>query len=302
MIGSLVIGVVVFLLVAPIFTLLFFGARFRSRLRRHPGFTPFAKPATWAGSIAYASPAHPILAEFREAFGLDAVAGGGPEMERLVRLMQWVHGLTTHAPNPTKPDRMTGLHLTRLALENGQRFNCWMYATVLNEAYLALGFASRITHLWPHKENPNESHVVTSVYSRELRKWLLMDPDMCAFVTDEHGTTLGGGEIRERLIRRAPLRVSDTIHMAYASWIWKPLLKRLYIWYLSKNIFRFDCPARSESDYESESSGRVYLHLIPDGYHDEWLISPRVTERGNTIHYVRDSDVFWHAPDALRPE
>jgi len=299
MIAGTVVGVVSFLLVALIFALLFFGARFRSRLHRHPDFTPSAKPATWTGSIAYAPPDHPLLDELRETYDLRAVAGEGSEIDRIVRLMQWVHGLTTHARNPTKPDRMTGLHLTQLALENGQRFNCWMYATVLNDALLSLGLASRITHLWPYKEEPNESHVVTSVYSREHRKWLLIDPDMRAYLTDERGVPLSVLEVRDRIIHRKPLHVSNTIHMAGASLLGKRLLKRLYIWYLSKNIFRFDCPARSEPDYESKSSGRIYLHLIPDGYHDEWLISPRVTERGNTIHYVRDPEAFWQAPDAL---
>ena len=101
--------------------------------------------------------------------------------------------------------------------------------------------------------------------------------------TDEDGTPLGIMEIRDRIVRRAPLRVSNTIHMAHAALLGKRLLKRLYIWYLSKNIFRIDCPVRSEPDYEKQPSGRTYLHLIPDGYHDEWLEAPRVTQRGNTI-------------------
>ncbi|MGB2982807.1 MAG: transglutaminase domain-containing protein, partial [Candidatus Bipolaricaulia bacterium] len=293
----IVIGSVLTTLVGATFAGYFvFGARFRSRLRRHPGFAPLKTQPAWDGVIDYAPPANPILSEFRETHALDAVAGEGSEMERLVRVMQWAHGLTTHAPNPSRPDRMTGLYLTRLALDEGKRFNCWMFATVLNDAYLSLGFASRIVHLWPHRENPNESHVVTNVYSRELEKWVLMDADMCAYVTDEQGIPLGPDEIRERLIRRAPLYVSDTIQMAYASWLGKPLLKRLYLWYLSKNLFRFDCPERSEPDYETRPSGREYVHLIPDGYHDEWLSAPPVTARGNTIHYIRDPAVFWRAP------
>jgi hypothetical protein len=176
-----------------------------------------------------------------------------------------------------------------------------MYSTVMNDALLSLGFASRITHLYPRKERPNESHVVVSVYSHGHQKWIHVDPDMRAFVTDEGGTPLSIGEIRERIIDRRPLRVSDTIHMAYASLLGKRLLKRLYVWYLSKNIFRIDCPARSEPDYETATSGRTYLQLIPDGYHDDWLKAPRVTERGNTIHYLRDPEAFWAAPEGQGP-
>jgi len=277
-------------------TLVAFGRRFHAHLRRHPRFTP-AGPLASVAPIRYASPGNPVLAEFRETYDLGRIAGSGSEMERLVRLMGWVHGLTTHTRNPSWPERINGLHLANLARTEGKRFNCWMYATVMNDACLSLGFASRIVHLWPHKEHPNESHVVTCVYSRDLSKWVMLDPDMNAYVTDDAGVPLGVDEIRDRLVRGERLRVSDRIQLAYASWLGRLLLKRLYVWYLSKNIFRYDVRARSEPDYETRKSGRVYLHLIPDGYHDDWLAAPRVTARGNTIHYLRDPEAFWQAPD-----
>ena len=283
-----------------VLVLAFFGFRFRSRLRRYPRFTPPAGPSAALDSIVYASPEHPTLAAFREKYDLERVAGQGTEVERLARLVEWVHGLTTHARSPSWPESLSGLHLAELAREQGKRFNCWMYALVLNDVLLSMGYPSRVIHLWPYKEPPNESHVVTCVYSRDLSKWVMLDPDMRATVTDEAGSPLGIDEIRARIICREPLRVADSIHLAYASLLGRPLLKRLYIWYLSKNIFRYDTPARSKPDYATNTSGRTYIHLIPDGYHDEWLTSPRVTKRGNTIHYVRDPKAFWQAPEASR--
>lgn len=280
--------------------LTFFGFRFRSRLRRHPQFTPPAGVSAALDSIVYASPEHPTLVALRDKHDLERVAGQGTEVERLARLMEWVHGLTTHARSPSWPERLDGLHLAELAREQGKRFNCWMYAIVLNDVLLSMGYASRVIHLWPHKEHPNESHVVTCVYSRALSKWVMLDPDMCAYITDEAGSPLGVDEIRARIIRCEPLRVADSIHLAYASLLGRPLLKRLYLWYLSKNIFRYDTPARSEPDYERSTSGRTHVHLIPDGYHDEWLTSPRVTQRGDTIRYVRDPEAFWQLPEASR--
>jgi hypothetical protein len=284
------------LILATVGIALFFGARFRSRLRRHPAFTSTEEPSSPIPPVTYASPDHPLLDQLRRTYRLDEIAGDGRELDQLARLLTWVHGLTTHARNPSWPERMNGLHLVELAREQGKRFNCWMYATVLNDVLLSLGHASRIIHLWPKKERPNESHVVTSVYSREREKWIHLDPDMCAFVTDESAVPLSVMEIRERIIARQPLRVSDSIHIAGAGWIGRPLLKRVYLWYLSKNIFRMDCRQQSEPDYESHASGKVYLHLIPDGYHDEWLSEPRRTERGNTIRYLRDEQVFWAPP------
>jgi len=278
--------------------LAFFGFRFHSRLRRHPAFTPPAESSAPLGSIVYAPPEHAILAALREKYDLESVAGQGTEMERLARLMEWVHGLTTHARNPSWPERLNGLHLAELAREQGKRFNCWMYSIVLNDVLLSMGYASRVIHLWPYKELPNDSHVVTCVYSRDLSKWVMLDPDMCACITDEAGSPLGVEEIRARIIRREQLRVADSVHLAYASLLGRPLLKRLYIWYLSKNIFRYDTPARSEPDYERTTPGKTHIHLIPDGYHDEWLAAPHITKRGNTIRYVRDPEAFWQVPEA----
>jgi len=296
-VGVVLASALVTLIAAAWFTLGILGRRFRLRLLRHPTFTRPKTPPTWTGPIEYAKAKHPVLSEFRSIHNLEDIAGRGPETERLVRLMCWVHALTTHTPNPPKPERMNGLHLATIAKKEGKRFNCWMYATVLADACLSLGHPARILHLWPKKEVPNESHVVTGVYVRDLGKWVMLDPDMCAYVTDENGIPLGVDEIRKRMIRRTPLRVTDTIHIAYASWLGKRLLKRLYLWYLSKNIFRVDCRERSEPDYETTPSGRTYVHLIPDGYHDEWLKQPCVTSRGNTIHYIRDPHLFWQAPN-----
>jgi hypothetical protein len=158
------------LIASIVMVLTFFGFRFRSRLRRHPQFTPPAGPSAALDSIVYASPEHPTLAAFRKKHDFESVAGQGTELERLARLMEWVHGLTTHARNPSWPERRNGLHLAELAREQGKRFNCWMYAIVLNDVLLSMGYASRVIHLWPHKEHPNESHVVTCVYSRDLSK------------------------------------------------------------------------------------------------------------------------------------
>ena len=289
------------LCLAAVCVVLLFGVRFRRRLRRHPGFSPVKPQSSKVPQVTYAPADHPTLVELRHTYHLVEIAGSGPEIERFARLMTWVHKLTPRTPWATRPDRVNGLFLAREALRNGKRFNCWLYSIVLNDALLALGYSSRVVHLRLPDETPKESHVVVSVYSDDLETWILLDADMCAYVTDEAGTPLGVEEIRRRLIDRRPLRTSDSIRMAYVNWLGKTLVKRLYIWYLSKNIFRIDCHAQSEPDFETPLSGRTYLHLIPDGYHDDWLeSSPRQTKQGNTIHYLRDSELFWQRPPSDR--
>jgi len=294
----IVIGAAGGVLLAAAATFLAFGRRFRARLARHPiDAAASGSVSSWAGPFEYAPSTDPELTQLRETHELDRIAGAGPEIERLVRLMCWVHALTTHAVYPSHPEEMTGLYLARSALEHGKRFNCWMYATVLNDVLLSLGFASRIVHLYPPKQSPKESHFVTVVYSREHDRWIQLDPDMCAYVTDENGTPLGTGEIRERIADRQPLRVSDTIHFAHASWLGRRLLKRIYIWYLSKNLFRLQCPACSRPGYETEFAGNVYVQLLPKGYHDDWLEKARQGRQGVRFFSVRAPELFWAPPD-----
>jgi len=280
-----------------------FGRRFHTRLRAHPGFAGKTGAEPPAIHFSYADPTESLLRAFRETFDLVSIAGDGPEFDRWQRLMAWVHRLTTHAPNPKRPRQMDGLFLTRAALEQGQRFNCWMYATVLNDALLSLGYASRLVHLYPIQERPKESHLVVAAYSRDHGKWIQLDPDNCATVSDERGVPLHSGEIRRRLLQRERLIVSDSVRMPYAGWLGRRLLKRLYLWYSAKNLFRLESPLVSAPGYETSPSGRTYIQLIPDGYHDEWLRSPQETPRGNTIRYMRDESFFWRDPgrDGVEP-
>jgi len=294
---AIVIGSVVLALLLGLgLTLAVLGRRFSARLQAHPGFTERSNGESMEPLFSYADRSEPRLIAFRRAFDLASIAGNGSELARWQRLMAWVHGLTTHAPNPKRPEQMDGLYLTRAALERGQRFNCWMYATVLNDALLSLGYTSRLAHIYPIQEKPNESHLVVAAYSSDFGKWVQLDPDMCAIVFDDQGVPLHPGEIRKRLVRRAPLVVSDSVHMAYTRWLGRRVLKRLYVGYLAKNLFRMECPIVSTPGYETPSSGRTYIQLIPDGYHDEWLPSPTHTPGGNTIRYMRDESGFWQAP------
>ena len=269
--------------------------RFMRRLRAYPTFSGRAASAP-IPPIIYAAPDHAKLRELRKEIPLEKIAGTGSDAARAIALMRWVHSLAKHSPNPPRPKQLDAVHLIRLCREKGQRLNCWLFATILNDVYLALGFASRIIHLNPFAEKPRESHVVTCVYLRDVGRWVFMDPDMRAYIVDDQGMPIGVREVRARLSSRLSLHINDDLDMAGVNWLPRSLRKALYRWYLSKNCFRCDCPGRSEPGYESIPNGRVYVQAIPDGYHEEWLAAPRVTPRGNTIICTTDEGAFWTSP------
>ena len=205
--------------------------------------------------------------------------------------MKWVHRLSKHARNPVYPDELHALNLIELCRNENFKLNCYMYAIVLNEVYLSMGFASRLVHLIPQINETKESHWVTAVYANQMGKWIMMDPDMGGYMGNEQGELLGLSEIRRHLIEGRRLSVNRDI-----GGFVKYLGKWSYPWYLSKNIFRFNCQLVSKYHQETSGSGRTYVELLPDGFQEEKLETPETTARGNSIIYINNEDLFWQAP------
>jgi hypothetical protein len=163
-----------------------------------------------------------------------------------------------------------------------------------------MGFESRQTHLLPAANEDEESHYITSVFSRTLGRWILMDPDFGNFVTDEAGGVLGVAEVRSRLIAGQPLVVKsvDPPRNVFTR-AWSNFQNFIggtsYLWYLSKNIFKVECQQNSLFN-QAARPNRVYFELIPDGYREELLRAPEITPRGNKVVYLNDEGQFWKKP------
>jgi len=204
---------------------------------------------------------------------------------------------------PTSPrfrEELNAFTLIRSAQMEHMQINCFMKTVILNEVYLATGFASRQTHLLPFEHEEDESHFITSVHSRTLGKWVLMGPDMGTYLTDEKGNLLGVAEIRRRMIRREPLRtVSVDTGRSILTRTWEDLQSIAwgvnYLWFLSEFIFKVDCPQDSMFNQRSRHN-RVYFELIPDGYRPELLLNPEITKKGNKIIFINDESLFWQKP------
>lgn len=138
------------------------GQEWAALLKRHSTFS--GKQPAYPVDIAftYAAPIDRDLTRLRESYNLEAIAGRGSEVERLVNLMAWVHRLTGHANEPEIPKELNAFNLIHLAQVEHMQINCYMKTVILNEVYLAMGWPSRQTHLLPHSHEEDESHFVTS--------------------------------------------------------------------------------------------------------------------------------------------
>ncbi len=275
------------------------GKRWASQLAKHPGFSGKGSANPHEISFTYAAPSEANLARLRDAYHLDVVAGTGSETTRLINLLTWVFELTGHANEPQIPKELNALSLIPLARDRGMQMNCYMKTVILNEVYLSMGWPSRQTHLLPYEKEEEASHFVTSVYASTLGRWVLMDPDCGAYLTDEGGAILGVREVRQRLAAGRPLVEKGVGGGSGLLAAWENSRNFVhgvsYRWFLTAFIFKVRCPQRSQFN-EAAEPNRVHFELIPDGYRADLLGTSKTTASGKRTVYVNDEDSFWQKP------
>jgi len=249
--------------------------------------------------FTYQSMENPNLVRIRKDLKLDSVAGNGNELSKIFNLMHWVHNLIKHDGNSNNPTLKNAIELIKVCREQNRGVNCRMLATVLNECYLAMGITSRYITCMPKETNFDDCHVINMVYSKELSKWIWIDPTFDSYVMDEKGNLLGIREVRERLVKGMPLVLN-----ADANWNRTALQSKEYYLqtYMAKNLYRLETPVMSQYDTETWTSGKevAYVELLPlDGI----VQGPQKRESTNQktgvkfINYkTNNPELFWTIP------
>lgn len=242
--------------------------------------------------FAYAAPDDSALAALRARWPLDSVAGTGNEFARIRNLMHWVHVTVRHDGTRDNPAAMESQALLAACADGRTTCNCRGLATILNDVYLAMGFPSRHLTCLPWDEKDPDCHVVNMVWSRERGKWLYMDPTHDAWFVDAQGRPLSPREIREALRRGDPLACPSP-----PNWNGSPMSVAWYRNYMTKNFFRFACPAESRFGYEQRARPIRELHLDPAGFQPEKLGRGFLPVRGVVEEWHSgDAEAFWAPP------
>lgn len=226
----------------------------------------------------YPTPDDRHLAEVRQYFRLDSVAGSGDELSQIKNILTYIHNRIKHDGQHENPEGSDIIRWAEACKDGSRGLNCGGLANVLNECYLAMGFQSRFITCLP-KKYVNDCHSINAVYSRTLGKWVWMDPTNNAWVMDEHGTLLGIGEVRERL--RKGLTV---VLNAEANWNnQSPVTADEYLYsYMAKNLYAIQTAGSKD--------GR--MHRV--------LLVPSVDNPDNFFrakYVVNDAEWFWQAPN-----
>ncbi|MDR3272825.1 MAG: transglutaminase-like domain-containing protein, partial [Flavobacteriaceae bacterium] len=203
------------------------------------------------------------LKNVREYFKLDSIAGNGDEISKILNLLRWVNKNIVHDGSNSANCEFDAIDLYNYHKSTGKGVNCRHLSTTLNEMYLALGIKSRFVVCLPKDSTDTDCHVINSVYSNDLKKWIWIDPSFNVYMKDENGSFLGIEEVRGRFINNQPVIISDEINHNGETYT-----KEDYKNYMAKNLYWLQCPAESKFNVESRyrKSSEIYVSLVPTGF------------------------------------
>jgi hypothetical protein len=218
------------------------------------------------------------LCKLRNKYNLDSVAGNGNESAKIINLMKWVHNVVPYDGHSGYLKPANSLYLLECETAKKKGLSCFMKSIVLNDVYLAMGYPSRIVHCMPKGDNFIEDHYINMVYSKKLNKWIYMDPAVRGYFKDENGTLLSIQQLRQKLIDGKKIVLNDDAELP----------SEIYLHYLSKNLFRFECSFASKFNFESKKK-KVYCRLNPKLYSES-------SSKKNDYIIVSNPDYFWAKP------
>ena len=238
------------------------------------------------------------LTALRKGFNLDSIAGQGSDVLQILNLMHWVHDVVPHDGMNGNPEVKNALSMLDVCKKENRGLNCRGLALVLNECYLSMGIKSRIVTCLPKDslKIDQDCHVINSVYSESLKKWLWIDPTFEAYVMNEKGEMLSIAEVRERLINGKTLILNPDANWNNQS----AQTKEDYLEsYMAKNLYMLECPSSSEYNMETSSEGKTYnyIRLLPMDYFEQKPDKEEdKREKSNTTwitHKTNNPNVFW---------
>lgn len=246
---------------------------------------PYKRSGQTMPAFTYASPNDSLLTRTRDFFHLDEVAGTGDDLSRIKRLLYWLHDLVRHDGSSSWPKcHYNCVDLYQLCQKEKRGLNCRFMAEMLCEALLAENIPARyITCQSREYDTDNDCHVITIAWSRQLNKWVWVDPTFCAYVTDENGLWLHPGEVRERLQAGKKLILNEDANWNHKS---KQTVEGYLEEYMAKNLYIISSNFHSRSEAESHDGTQKSesITLVPEGFKYKW---------GQT---TSDDEYFWQAP------
>ncbi len=252
--------------------------------------------------FTYQSEDTPELKALRKGFHLDSIAGEGNEISKILNLLHWIHNLISHDGSHANPEVQNAMDMISECKQNKRGLNCRGLAIVLNECYLSMGIKSRIVTCLPKDSlgiDP-DCHVINTVWSKDLKKWLYIDPTFDAYVMNEKGELLSIEEVRYRIIHQLSLILNPD-----ANWNKKnSQTKEYYLFqYMAKNLYMIECPIASKYNMEikGENINHQYVKLLPvNDFRQEPSVKKHSDKKFSNSFWINyktnNPTIFWKSP------
>ncbi len=204
------------------------------------------------GQISYDFSA-PQFAELKEKYHLESIAGSGSEFTRVRRLLRYFAPRLKHDGWYDNHVPCNALSLLDYSFEKDDcGINCLNKAKVLEECCLALGIYARRISIYPYSPFDFDNHVVTEIFDRKKKKWIMLDMSTNGYFIDENKNPLSVLELRDCLIE------SQFVTFVTSGDCLRDLgkLRELHIdvlAYFAKNLFYVSC-AKEVKFGESDES------------------------------------------------
>ena len=140
----------------------------------------------------------PEFVTLREMYDLERIAGKGSDFARAQRLLHHFAPRLHHGSWYDNHVPCNALDLLEYSFDKpDQGINCLNKSKILAECCLALGIYARRVSIMPFSPYDFDNHVVTEIYDRELKKWIMLDATTDGYFVDENKTPLSLLEMQE---------------------------------------------------------------------------------------------------------
>lgn len=133
----------------------------------------------------------------KEKYDLVNIAGKGTDFQKAKRLLHYLAPRLFHSSWYDNHISCNALDLLEYSLNNKEQgINCLNKAKILEECCLALGIYARRVCIMPYSPYDFDNHVVTEIYDKKLKSWIMLDPTTDGYFIDKNKNPLSLLQIR----------------------------------------------------------------------------------------------------------
>lgn len=220
---------------------------------------------------------------FIRQYGLDEVVKNKEDIELMRTLLVWVGKNCPHDGGIRVPEVYTPENIMNTCKKNNG-INARGLAILLSELLRAYGVQARAITCMSSNVLITECNVVVEAYSKQLDQWVMLDPTYRLILSNSEGQY-----VNLQMLRNAIKDGETLVPNNEASRNGEGFNLESYLYYMSKNVFRF---SSAEKLYYGAEEGRQCnrkIELVPVGYE-----KPRVEDEWHII--TTNAEKFWARP------